>query len=60
MVWNSVTSTFRAPSNLKEAVREEMTCNGDEQGELAIRSRICCAATSYKALPILCHAHALL
>jgi len=25
LVWNSVTSTFRAPSNLREAVREEIT-----------------------------------
>jgi hypothetical protein len=25
-VWNSVTSTFRAPSKRREAVREEMTC----------------------------------
>jgi hypothetical protein len=24
-VWNSVMSTFRAPSNLREAVRDEMT-----------------------------------
>jgi len=26
LVWNSVMSTFRAPSNLSEAVSEEMTC----------------------------------
>jgi hypothetical protein len=24
--WNSVTSTFRAPSNRREAVKDEMTC----------------------------------
>merc|ERR1712166_799801 len=26
LVWNSVMSTLRAPSNLREAVREEITC----------------------------------
>ena len=26
LVWNSVTSTFRAPSNRSDAVSEEMTC----------------------------------
>merc|ERR1711985_166788 len=26
LVWNSVTSTFRAPSKRSEAVSEEMTC----------------------------------
>jgi len=25
LVWNSVISTLRAPSNLREAVRDEMT-----------------------------------
>merc|ERR1712167_158351 len=25
LVWNSVTSTFKAPSNLREAVRDEIT-----------------------------------
>jgi len=25
LVWNSVISTFKAPSNLNEAVRDEMT-----------------------------------
>ena len=26
MVWNSVTSTFNAPSNRRDAVSEEITC----------------------------------
>merc|ERR1712226_616872 len=26
LVWNSVTSTFRAPSNRREAVKDEMIC----------------------------------
>ena len=25
LVWNSVTSTFKAPSNLREAVKDEIT-----------------------------------